>query len=139
MFAKDIMSIKPITVKMDDKLKAVKEIFDNTKIHHLLVIESSIVFGVVSDLDLYKALSPSIGSRAETLKDAATLNKQVHQIMSRNPITLNPDAHLSEVIDIFSNHSFSCIPIVNHERKPLGIITVKDIMRLLSKKPQLFT
>ncbi len=104
------------------------------KIHHLLVIESKKVFGVVSDRDLYKALSPNIGTKTETFKDVATLNKRVHQIVSRNPIVLTPNATIAEAIDIFNTHTISCIPIVDHEMKPLGIITIRSILKALGEK-----
>ena len=125
------MSTKLITVGLDDRLTTVKNIFENQDIHHILVVEANELFGIVSDFDLYKALSPNIGMRSETLKDAATINKQVHQIMSRNPITLGPDATIRDAVNIFCDHSFTCIPIVSHEKKPLGIVTVRDIMRAL--------
>ena len=54
MNVEEIMSKSLITVKMDDKLKAVKVIFDNANIHHLLVVEADKLFGVVSDRDMLK-------------------------------------------------------------------------------------
>ncbi len=134
MRVSELMSTKLVTVELDDKLSVVKEIFGNAKIHHLVVIESGQVFGVVSDRDLYKALSPNIGTLTETPKDSATLNKRVHQIVSRHPITMTADESVEKAIDIFDTHAISCIPIVNQEMKPLGILTVRDIMRALNRK-----
>jgi acetoin utilization protein AcuB len=131
MRVSELMSTKLITVELDDKLSVVKEIFDNMRIHHLLVVELQKVFGVVSDRDLYKALSPNIGMAIETSKDAATLNKRVHQIVSRHPIVLTGDADIEEAIKIFNTHAISCIPIVGYEMKPLGILTVRDILKAL--------
>ena len=134
MLVSDLMSTKLITIELDDKISVVKEIFESMKIHHLLVVEFKKVFGIVSDRDLYKALSPNIGTRAETLKDAATLNKRVHQIVSRHPIVLAPNAAIEEAINLFAMHPFSCIPIVDCEMKPLGIITVRDIIKAFAGK-----
>lgn len=134
MLVSELMSAKLVTIEMDDKLSVVKEIFEKIDIHHLLVIEEKKVFGVVSDRDLYKALSPSIGTMTETPKDAATLNKRVYQIMSRKPVVLGPDATIEEAIDAFNHHTISCIPIVDHEMKPLGIITIRDILKALGEK-----
>ncbi len=88
MSIEKIMSKTVVTVEMDDSLKVVKDIFDNTNFHHLLVVESGKLFGVISDRDLLKSLSPDIGTVAETSKDTATLNKRAHQIMTRKPVTL---------------------------------------------------
>ena len=126
-----IMSKRLITVKMDDKLKAVKVIFDNADIHHLLVVEADKLFGVVSDRDMLRALSPNIGTIIEMNRDTITLNKRVHQIMSSKPITLTPDADISDVIEIFNNHDISCIPVVDNENKPVGIISWRDIIKAI--------
>lgn len=134
MFVSELMSTRLITVELDDKLSAVKEIFESVNIHHLLVIESKMVFGVVSDRDLYKALSPNIGTKTETPKDAATLNKRVHQIVSRRPIVLPSNATIEEAVYIFNTHSISCIPIVDHAMRPIGIIATRSILKALSEK-----
>jgi hypothetical protein len=69
MLVKDIMTRKVITVEFDDRLERVKEIFDNLLIHHLLVVEDGELFGVLSDRDLLKALSPNLGTSFETQRD----------------------------------------------------------------------
>ena len=86
------MSKFVVTVEMDDSLRVVKEIFDNIRFHHLLVVDSDKLCGVISDRDLLNALSPNIGTVVETSRGAATLNKRVHQIMTRELVTLAPNA-----------------------------------------------
>ncbi len=131
MKVEEIMSKNLVTIKMDDSLKAVKVILDNAGIHHLLVVESGNLHGVVSDRDMLKALSPNIGTLAETNKDAITLNKRVHQIMTSELVTLTPDADISEAIEIFNNHDISCIPVVDDKNKPVGIISWRDIIKAI--------
>jgi len=131
MSVKKIMSAVIVTVEMDDSLGMIKEIFDNAIFHHLLVVESNRLVGVISDRDLLKSLSPSVGTISETTRDAADLNKKAHQIMSRNLITLNPSAGIYDAINIFNNQRVSCIPIINEENKPVGIISWRDILKVL--------
>ncbi len=126
---RDIMTPHPVTVELDDKLAQVKEIFDNLKFHHLLVIEEGALYGVVSDRDLLRALSPYIGSTVETDRDLATLNKRVHHIMTRKPVTLGPEASVHAAIELFLAHRISCIPIVDGDRKPVGIVSWRDVLR----------
>jgi len=128
MNVEEIMSETIVTVEMDDSLMVVKEIFDKVRLHHLLVVESGILFGVISDRDLLKALSPNIGSVSETAGDLATLNKRAHQIMTRKPVTLSRKAGIHDAIEVFKNHKISCIPIVDEERKPVGIISWRDVL-----------
>jgi acetoin utilization protein AcuB len=133
-----IMTARIVTVEMDDRLEVVKQIFDALNFHHLLVVdERKKLTGIVSDRDLLKALSPHIGSAAETARDAATLNKRVHQIMSRKLLTLHPQAAVADAVQLFLEHRISCIPIVNDEFKPVGILSWRDVMKLLRANPSL--
>jgi acetoin utilization protein AcuB len=132
MNVRQIMTKKIVTVELDDSLAMVKEIFDNLKFHHLLVVESQKLVGVVSDRDLLKALSPNLGTVSATLKDEATLNKRVHQIMTSELITLHPDATIGDAVNLFNTHKISCIPIVDNEFRPLGIVSWRDLLKAVA-------
>jgi acetoin utilization protein AcuB len=127
----DIMTTTVITVELDDKLSLIKEIFDNSKFRHLLVVEEGKLFGVVSDRDLLRAISPNLGTMVVTYRDLATLNKRVHQIMSRKPITLKADSTISDAAVLFNKHKISCIPIVDNDFRPVGIVSWRDLIKTL--------
>ena len=129
----DLMTPNPISVDMDDKLSRVKTVFDEIGFHHLLVTEQGRLFGIITDRDLLKALSPRIGTAAETTKDLASLNKRAHQIMARKPITLKPNATVFDAIKALNNHKISCIPVIDDEEKPVGILSWRDVMRALAE------
>jgi acetoin utilization protein AcuB len=127
-----IMTTRVVSVEMDDRLDVVKKIFDTLKFHHLLVLDTGgKLKGVVSDRDLLKALSPYVGSATENARDIATLNKRVHQIMSRNLITVHPDASIPEAIKLFLEQRISCIPVIDEGLKPVGILSWRDILKTL--------
>lgn len=129
-----LMSRNPVSVEPDDTLLVVKEIFDHVKFHHILVVEHHVLLGVISDRDLFKALSPNLGTAAETTKDLATLKKRVHQVMHRKPVTLPVTANVVDAVRLFNHENVSCIPIVDQQQRPLGILSWRDIMRALEKK-----
>lgn len=131
MNVESIMTKNIVTVKLDSSLKQIKQIFDNAQFHHVLVVDAGKLFGVISDRDLLKALSPKIGTLHETNKDLATLKKRAHQILTRKPITLYPNANIHEAIEIFVNHNISCIPVIDDERAPVGIVSWRDILKAL--------
>ncbi len=122
-----------VSVGMDDSLARVKELFDTNNFHHLLVVDSGRLHGVISDRDLLKAISPHIGTYAETTHDSATLNKKAHQIMTRHPVTITEDKGFYDVVQIFNQHSVSCIPVVDTENHPVGIISWRDIFSAIKK------
>jgi acetoin utilization protein AcuB len=131
MQVRDFMTSKVVCVELDDTLQMVKEIFDNTRFHHLLVVDNTKLRGVISDRDLLKALSPNIGLAAETERDAATLNKRAHQIMSRNLVTLSPAASLDAVIEVFTSCRISCVPIVDQHGNVEGIVSWRDLLKFV--------
>ena len=128
-----IMTARIVTVEMDDRLEAVKEIFDTMGFHHLLVVdEHKKLSGVLSDRDLLRALSPYVGSATETARDLATLNKRVHQIMTRQPITLRQESGIAEAVELLLKNRISCLPIVDDDFKPVGIVSWRDLLRSLA-------
>ena len=132
----EIMTTRIVTVEFDDSLATVKEIFDSLRFHHLLVIGSDKkLCGVISDRDLLRAISPYVGTLSETARDSATLKKRAHQIMTRAPVTLRPEATLTDAIELLLAHRVSCIPIVSAEFKAVGIVSWRDILKFLPGTP----
>jgi len=129
-----MMTTKVVSVHMDDPISVVKEIFDNTKFHHLLVIEDGKLMGIISDRDLLKALSPNIGTAAETTRDTATLNKRVHQIMTRKPVTLPMDADVYTAVEVFNRERVSCVPVLDTSGKVAGILSWRDMFKALEER-----
>jgi acetoin utilization protein AcuB len=128
----EIMTRRVVTVELDDSLATVKQIFDSLRFHHLLVIGSDKkLCGVISDRDLLRAISPYAGTLSENARDSATLKKRAHQIMTRSPVTLSPDASVADAIQLFLAHRVSCIPIVDEGFRALGIVSWRDILRSL--------
>ncbi len=135
MNLRSIMTTRVVTVELDDPLEIVKKIFDSVKFHHLLVVEGGRLCGVISDRDLLRALSPYVGTRSETARDAATLKKRVHQIMTRRPVTLPPEATLTDAVKLFLEHRVSCIPVVDEAFKPVGILSWRDVLKSWPAQP----
>lgn len=125
----EIMTSRVVSVQMDDSLTVVKEIFDNTRFHHLLVVHSNRLVGVVSDRDLLKAISPFLGTPAEINRDTRTLHRKVHQIMTRELVTLDKSATVKDAISVFNSAQISCIPITEDDGVPIGILSWRDIFR----------
>ena len=132
MKLKQMLTHKLVTVAMDDTLATVKSIFDKYKFHHVLVVEKGLLVGVISDRDLLRSISPNVNTVAAKARDQATLSRRAHQIMTRELITLHEDAHLKEAVEVFDNHKISCIPILDDNDKPTGILSWRDIIRALS-------
>jgi acetoin utilization protein AcuB len=124
-----IMSSNVVTVGLDDRLRRVKDIFDDAVFHHLLVTEDGVLRGVVSDRDLLKSISPNIDTVRCTWRDDQTLDKPVHSVMSRKLITLRAQDSVTDAIAVFKQHKISCIPITDLDGCVQGIVTWRDIIK----------
>ncbi|OUR62563.1 hypothetical protein A9Q74_04735 [Colwellia sp. 39_35_sub15_T18] len=133
MKVENLMSKELITLTMDAPLSKAKAVFESHKIHHLLVVDDEdLLAGVITDRDLYKHLSPTVGTSQETHRDITLLQKKLHQIMSRNLITVQAQCSLSAAVLLFYDNHISCLPVVDKNDKPIGIITWRDILKVLA-------
>jgi acetoin utilization protein AcuB len=131
MKVEEIMNRDVVTVDMDAKIKTVREIFEEKKFHHILVVEDDELVGVVSDRDILKQVSPFLATAAERTQDRSTLDKRIHQIMTRKPITTGKETTIEQAAEIFVKKNISCLPILSDDRKIVGILTLKDILKSL--------
>ncbi len=49
-------------------------------------------------------------------------------IMTRNIIVVEEDASINNLIRIFMDNKISCVPVVNDEKKLVGIVTKTDVL-----------
>jgi len=126
------MSRDLITLELGDDLSKAKAIFDSTNIHHILITDDATLVGIITDRDLYKHLSPTIGTSKETPKDTFLLQKKIHLIMSRELITVKEETSLNESVLLFHDKHISCLPVVNDKEQPIGIITWRDILKVIA-------
>jgi len=129
MKVSEIMTKPVVTIGLDDNVREVETFFAQSKIRHILVVEEGELVGLVSERDLLRSMSPNIESLIYTTRDLAALSKPVHQIVTRTPISLNLNAGIHEVINIFKSTRIGCIPIVDDSNIPVGIITRSDVFR----------
>jgi len=134
MSVANVMSQELITLDLDDDLSKAKEAFESHNIHHILITDNKELVGVITDRDLYKHLSPAIGTRKETHNDAILLQKKIHLIMSRNLVTAKVSISLNEAVLLFHDNHISCLPIVDKDFRPIGVITWRDILKILARQ-----
>ena len=129
MNIENIMTRRVVTVELDDNLLTVQNIFQHMKFHHLLVVENKKLVGILSDRDFLKEISPFIGTMMERRCDKNSLNKRVHQIMSRRLITITPDTPIERAAFIMMQNTVSCLPVVFPDGTVAGLVSWKDLLR----------
>lgn len=124
-----IMTRHVVTVGMDDSLRKVRDLFDHHRFHHVVVVDEGRAVGVVSDRDLLKHISPFLNQGAERQLDRSTLEKKVHQIMSRRLISVREGMFVEEAGQLMLHHTISCLPVLDDQGVCVGILTSHDVMR----------
>ncbi|MFT5165642.1 MAG: acetoin utilization protein AcuB [Saprospiraceae bacterium] len=130
-----IMTTKLFTVNPEDKLEAVKEIFDKHRIHHLPVVRYKKMVGLISKTDLLffiKGLSEN--SFDDILNSTRLKNYTAQDIMTTGIAKMEPKDRINIALKVFNENLFHAIPIVEEEEL-VGIVTTYDIIRALSKEP----
>lgn len=131
MIVNEIMTTKVITIEMDDTLGQIQKIFEKHKFHHLLIVDDGELIGIISDRDVLKEISPHVNTISEDSRARQTLKKKAHQIMSRKPITVEPDTLVDDAASIMLKKNISCLPVVSLSGNIDGILSWKDILKCL--------
>ena len=125
---RELMTKNVITVQSDDKITKVVEVLDANPIHHVVVLSQGKVAGVISKNDMikmhHKVSQPEIGQGyvAATAAD----------IMTSNPMVVEPDDTLGLVADIILANRFHSLPVVEDDEL-VGIITSHDLIKFCFK------
>lgn len=120
-----IRSITPQT-RLDDARK----IINAEGIRHLPVLEQGKLVGIITRRGLLRidlsALDQGILRREVAMKE-----ETIGGIMTRNPITTLPDALLPKTARVMLENKITCLPVVDRQNNPVGIITSSDIFRAI--------
>ena len=86
----------------------------------LPVIDSSIkVTGIVTAVDILRAIRQ--GKNLDSIRAI--------DIMTRNPVVVKQDTGINEIIDIILQKAIILVPVINDERKLIGVVGRLDILR----------
>lgn len=127
-----IMSRGVWTVGLDDTLAIVQTLFESHGFHHAVVTERGRAVGVISDRDLLRNLSPFVGKASERPQDLASLNKHVHQVMSRRLVSATERMTVNEAAAVMVREKISCLPVIDDGGRCVGIVTARDVMAYLA-------
>jgi len=86
----------------------------------LLVVEDEELVGILSERDVLGRVI------ARGLDPSATL---VREVATEDPVAIGPETPLRECVRLIREHGFRHLPIVDRDRRPLGIISSRDLLQ----------
>jgi len=127
MFVKERMTANPITTTENTTVVEASEILRKHDFARLPVVKDDKLIGIITRDDLLK-VSPSEATTLSVWELNYLLSKlTVKDAMTKNPVTIKPEATLEEAALILRERKVGSLPVVDEKGKLVGIITESDI------------
>jgi uncharacterized protein (DUF39 family) len=107
-----------ITCREDEEIRAVAHQIISRSVNHIVVVdEQEKLKGIVTSWDITKAIAEG--------------KTKLTDIIVRRVITATPDEPVESASRKMAQHKISALPVINLERKVLGLVTSEDISKLV--------
>lgn len=142
----DIMTQEVFCLQEENHLAEALEVMQQNKVRHVLVVDGhKNLVGVISDRDVLRYLPflrPGADSFHDRLFEVApnnvALKRVLRDIIKREVISVPPSCDFYSAVQMLYARNISCLPVIDEERKPAGIVTVTDVMRGLKAAYELY-
>jgi len=128
MLVKNWMSSSVISINANDSIKEAMALLRKYEIRMLPVIDNDKLVGVVTDRDVKRATGLNC-VETEHLDPGFTI-KKVSSIMTGDPVTVPPEYTVEDVAELLLVNKISGVPVVDNQKKVVGILTQSDLFRL---------
>ena len=100
------------------------ELMRQERIGSVVIVQNEIVVGIITDRDI--ALGVALG--------AATPDSLVSEIMSEDVAMINDEMTLMDVTRFFRTARVKRLPVVDSEKRLVGIVSQDDVVALLARE-----
>ena len=116
MRIEDLMSRQVISVNPATHVAAAREQLRTGGVDHLVVVEKKEVVGVLAGTDILNASD----------------DRPVSEVMSRNVVTIEPNATLRRAAGVMRGRAVGCLPVID-DGQLVGIVTTSDLLTAIAK------
>jgi len=106
-----------VTCRVDETIKAVAQRIISKSVNHVVVTDKrGEIAGIVTSWDLTRAVAEG--------------KTELTDVITKKVYTTRPEETLEEVSRKLALHHISALPVVDHEKQVVGLITSEDISKL---------
>lgn len=117
---RDLMIREVPTVSENVTIKGAAALMIAEAVNHLPVVSSDgRLCGIVTSWDISRSVAQGY--------------RNLEEIMSREVVTASPDELVSEAVKRLDQHHISALPVLDEERRVIGLITAERLSRLVSR------
>ncbi len=130
---KEIASM-PVVISRDENIGKARTLTQENDINRLPVIDSEgRLEGVIDIEGFLKTVNPqeSMGKKDSAGDYTPEYRLSVTTIMNRNPVTTVENINCNKIVKLFKKYNTSYV-IITSDKKPVGIVTSKDILELVA-------
>ncbi|NEX16317.1 MAG: signal transduction protein [Halochromatium sp.] len=143
MKVRDVMSTSVRSVKPDTKVVEVASLMCLFRFHGVPVVdEENHLVGIIAEKDMLHSLFPtvdalmtegmhSVDMDRQMGRYGETLEKRVDELMTKNPISVDPDMHLLRAATIMIKNNFRRIPIAEKDGTLIGMLSLGDVHKAI--------
>jgi uncharacterized protein (DUF39 family)/predicted transcriptional regulator len=109
-----------VTCKENEDIKDIAERIVTRSVNHIVMVDDNgKLCGIVTSWDITRAMAEG--------------RKALPDIVTRRVVTAKPDEPLETASRKMAQHNISALPVIDGERKVLGIVTSEDVSKLLGR------
>ena len=121
-FVSHSMSTDLLTVAPDETLVLAAGRMVDRRVGAVLVVDGERLEGILTERDVLRAVAHG------------SIDGQVREWMTSDPVTVEPGATNAEAAGMMIHGGFRHVPVCERGR-PVGIVSIRDLMRLANESP----
>lgn len=131
MFISKSMQTKVISARPQTTLLEARALLKTHRIRHLPVLgDDGRLVGIITDRDIRSALPAAFYiENGEAPNEADYRHLIVEDFMTRDPMAISPEDTIQDALLQIQKMRVGAFPVVDHERRLKGIISVRDLLR----------
>lgn len=115
---------EPITLGPEATVReAIEKMVTNRRAGVLIVDQAGRLSGIFTERDV---LTRVVGQGREPERT------RLREVMTTDPEALSPDDRICYAINRMNNAGYRTVPIVDADRRPIGVVTVNDVIKWLA-------
>lgn len=128
--ARDLMTRDVVTLEERARLDNLEQALHVLRFRHVPVTDGAKLIGLLSERDLLRVAGSSVLPNKRDQDRFVAKLVCVGDVMTRDVVTVPPDAELVDVATLMLERKLGCVPVVSGDGTLLGIITEADFVRL---------
>ena len=117
------------TVSPATPVLAAFDLMMQLQIRRLPVVDGQELVGIITQGDLQESRPALVASLREYHPDPLIARMSVHQVMTRNVVTVTATTPIREAAQLMLTHKIGGLPVIDPQGHPIGMLTEADLFR----------